>query len=110
MNVNYYVCSTRIKNGNVLGPFFRYLTVFKVQASQDAAEERSNMSRKIRDLAKTPHTMLLTRIQQLVSGFGEVAREMASVKAVLESLEEAQASLGALRRQRSAALRAIQPL
>ena len=54
-----------------------------LQTEQASIEQQRRVARKLKSLAKTPHPMLLARIQQLVSSFAEIRKDVASVKQAL---------------------------
>lgn len=55
-----------------------------LQAKRADAEERGRFNRKRRELARTPHPMLLTRISQLVASFEDLQRDMDVLRAMLD--------------------------
>lgn len=55
-----------------------------VQAKRVDAEEKGRIARRMRELARTPHPMLLTRISQLVASFDDLQRDMDVLHAVLD--------------------------
>lgn len=55
-----------------------------MQAKRADAEEQGRFNRKRRELARTPHPMLLTRISQLVASFEDLQHDMDTLHAMLD--------------------------
>jgi Mg2+ and Co2+ transporter CorA len=56
-----------------------------VQTKQESIDQQRRIARMLKSLARTPQSMLLARIQQLVNSFADIHRELVAAKAALQA-------------------------
>jgi hypothetical protein len=57
-----------------------------LQKKKDDINEQHAVARKLRELAKTPMPMVLTRVAQILGGFADISAQIATLQAVANAV------------------------